>query len=236
MKATRASATATKSMPREAGSRAIKDAYRSAPPYTDRVKADCFDVRDADPADHHRQHPARPRRPAGREWFYEAAPENGSFEVDFFDLLEVNLPMMDEPNHPRLKQYEHQHTRDWSARVDAADAFVIVTPEYNHGINAALKNAIDFLHSEWAVQGGRVRQLRRRRGRHAGAAAGSSRWSRRCKMTPVVEAVNIPFVRQFVDDERGLRPNDVHEQAADAMLDELVRVEAALRPLRAAVV
>ena len=57
--------------------------------------------------------PGRAGLPVAK-WFYETALENGSFDVDFCDLLDVNLPMVDEPNHPRLKQYVHQHTRDWS--------------------------------------------------------------------------------------------------------------------------
>lgn len=66
------------------------------------------------------------------------------------DLAELALPMMDEPNLPKMRQYVHQHTRSWSRTVDAADCFVFVMPEYNHGFCAALKNAIDYLHEEWA--------------------------------------------------------------------------------------
>jgi NAD(P)H-dependent FMN reductase len=66
------------------------------------------------------------------------------------DLAAINLPMADEPNHPRLRQYVHQHTRDWSALIDCADAVVFVTPEYNHGYPATVKNAIDFLYHRWA--------------------------------------------------------------------------------------
>jgi hypothetical protein len=61
------------------------------------------------------------------------------------DLAEVGLPLLDEPNHPRLQQYSHQHTKDWSAAVSRADAFVLVTPEYNHSFPASLKNALDHL-------------------------------------------------------------------------------------------
>src|SRR5690349_23375285 len=56
---------------------------------------------------------------------------------------------MDEPKHPRFREYVHGHTRAWSETVDASDAFVFVMPEYNYGINAPLKNAIDYLHQEW---------------------------------------------------------------------------------------
>src|SRR3954470_152784 len=83
------------------------------------------------------------------EWFRGRVETHGAFEVDGADMADIDLPFMDEPNHPRLQRYEHQHTKDWSARVAAADAFVFVTPEYNHSFNAPLKNALDFLHSEW---------------------------------------------------------------------------------------
>jgi NAD(P)H-dependent FMN reductase len=84
------------------------------------------------------------------EWFVSLARQRDDFEVDVVDLAEVDLPFLDEPNHPRLRQYQHDHTLAWSNRVDAADAFVIVTPEYNYGMPAILKNALDYLHHEWA--------------------------------------------------------------------------------------
>jgi NAD(P)H-dependent FMN reductase len=83
------------------------------------------------------------------QWVLGAAEAHGGFDIDFVDLAELNLPLMDEPNHPRLRKYTKQHTLDWSARVDAADGFVFVTPEYNHSFSPALKNALDFLSLEW---------------------------------------------------------------------------------------
>jgi len=166
------------------------------------------------------------------EWFIDRARSHGGFEIDVVDLAELGLPFMDEPNHPRLRRYEHQHTKDWSARVDAADAFVFVTPEYNHGFTAPLKNAIDFLHQEWERKPvGFVS--------YGGVAAGTRAMQMlkpvvaALHMTPLVEAVNIPFVHQFVDDDGALAANEIMEQAAVTMLDELVRVSAALAPLRA---
>jgi NAD(P)H-dependent FMN reductase len=165
------------------------------------------------------------------DWFSARAKAHGAFEIDVVDLAELGLPFMDEPNHPRLRRYEHQHTKDWSARVDAADAFVFVTPEYNHSFNAPLKNAIDFLHSEWEYKPvGFVS--------YGGIAAGTRALQAlkpvvvALKMTPVNDAVNVPFVRQFIDEDERFTPNEVLEQAADAMLGELDRVQAALRPLR----
>jgi NAD(P)H-dependent FMN reductase len=165
------------------------------------------------------------------EWVAARAREHGAFDVEIIDLAEVDLPFMDEPRHPMLRQYEHAHTKAWSARVDAADAFVFVTPEYNYGFTAPLKNAIDYLHVEWQYKPvGFVS--------YGGVAAGTravqmlKQVVTTLKMVPVVESVNIPFYPQFMDDDGRVRANEVMERGADDMLDELARVQAALRVLR----
>jgi NAD(P)H-dependent FMN reductase len=167
------------------------------------------------------------------EWFASRARAHGGFEVEVADLKELALPFMDEPEHPRLRRYTHRHTKEWSATVDAADAFVFVMPEYNYGFTAPLKNAIDFLHQEWTYKPvGFVS--------YGGVAAGTravqmlKQVVTTLKMTPLFEAVSIPFFSQFIDEEGVLQPNEVMEQSAEAMLGELLRVEAALRPLRKA--
>jgi NAD(P)H-dependent FMN reductase len=167
------------------------------------------------------------------QWFTARAKDHGGFDVTVVDLAELRLPLLDEPNHPRLRQYTKQHTKDWSAIADAADAFVIVTPEYNYGYPASIKNAIDYLHKEWHYKPvGFVS--------YGGVAAGTRAVQQlkqvvtTLRMLPVVESVNIPFHTQFLDEDGALQPNEVMEQAADAMLDELLRTEAALRPLREA--
>jgi len=83
-------------------------------------------------------------------WVAETARQAGAVEVDAVDLASFVLPMMEEPNHPRLKAYTSELTWAWSRRVEAADAVVFVLPEYNHSYSAPLKNAIDHLHGEWA--------------------------------------------------------------------------------------
>lgn len=82
------------------------------------------------------------------EWVRARADARG-IEVDFVDLVDLALPWLDEPEHPRLRKYTRPHTIAWSERVDAADAVLLVTPEYNHSFSPALKNAIDFLNREW---------------------------------------------------------------------------------------
>jgi NAD(P)H-dependent FMN reductase len=165
------------------------------------------------------------------QWFAARAKDHGGFDVTVVDLAELGLPLLDEPNHPRLGQYTQQHTKDWSAIVDAADAFVIVTPEYNYGYPASVKNAIDYLHREWQYKPvGFVS--------YGGVAAGTRAVQQlkqvvtTLRMLPVTDSVSIPFYNQFLGPDGVFQPNAVLEQAADAMLDELVRTEAALRPLR----
>ena len=84
------------------------------------------------------------------EWVQQVARLHGCFDVELVDLAEINLPVFDEPHHPRLQQYTKPHTKQWSETVERADAFVFVFPEYNHSFPASLKNALDFLSVEWA--------------------------------------------------------------------------------------
>jgi NAD(P)H-dependent FMN reductase len=95
--------------------------------------------------------PGRLGRQIG-DWFVDYASKNSDFDVAMADLAEINLPMFDEPNHPRLGQYMMDHTKAWSARIVAADAFVIVTPEYNYSMPPALVNAMDYLSKEWGYK------------------------------------------------------------------------------------
>jgi NAD(P)H-dependent FMN reductase len=176
----------------------------------------------------------RPGRvgPSVAAWIYDRAVKHGGFEVELIDLAEVNLPIFDEPKHPRFAEYTHQHTRDWSATISRGDAYIFVIPEYNYGFNAAIKNAIDYLNIEWRYKPlGFVT--------YGGVAAGTRAMQMlkqvvsALKMVPVTDAVNIPFVQQFLDENRVLQPNDVMEGAATAMLDELARWTEATSSLRA---
>src|SRR5207302_3397580 len=158
--------------------------------------------------------PGRAGLPIG-QWFVERARAHGGFEVEVADLAEIDLPLMDEPNHPRLHRYTQQHTKDWSARVERADAIVMVTPEYNYGYPAALKNAIDYLHDEWRDKPvGFVS--------YGGVAAGTRAVQQlkqvvtTLRMVPVVESVNIPFFAQFIDEDGRVQANGVMETSAAA--------------------
>ena len=164
------------------------------------------------------------------EWIIGMARDHAGFDVRVTDLAALDLPMMDEPKHPRLREYQHQHTQDWSAVVDDADAFVLVIPEYNHGLTAPVKNAIDYLHQEWRHKPAGVVS-------YGGVAAGTRAAEQLIQVISVLgvvvlpQQVNIPFVTQFVRDGR-MEPNDVTTSGAKTMLDELARQAPVLALLR----
>lgn len=93
----------------------------------------------------------RPGRKADAvaKWVYEIARQRNDAEVEIVDIQDFNLPLLDEPVPPSMGQYSKPHTQAWAAKIDSFDAYVFVTPEYNHATSGALKNAIDFLYKEW---------------------------------------------------------------------------------------
>ena len=163
-------------------------------------------------------------------WFIRCAKDHGKFDVHFADLKELNLPLLDEPHHPRLRKYVHDSTKRWSDIVGSSDAFVFVSAEYNYSTPPALVNALDTVYHEWlykpvgfvtygGVSGG-LRAMQMTRTMVTGF-----------KMMPMVEAVNIPFFSQLM--ENGVfKSNETHDKAAPVMLDELLRWAEALKPLR----
>jgi NAD(P)H-dependent FMN reductase len=82
-------------------------------------------------------------------WVHEIASKRNDAEYEVVDIQDFNLPLLDEAAPPSMGQYSQPHTKAWAAKIDPFDAFVFVTPEYNHGTSGALKNAIDFLYHEW---------------------------------------------------------------------------------------
>lgn len=166
------------------------------------------------------------------DWFLERAREHGTFAVEKVDLRDVNLPLFDEPRHPRLGQYEHEHTVAWGAIVARADAYVFVTPEYNHGPPPSLINALDFVSREWAYKPAGFVSY--------GGVSGGTRSVQVVKpiltalrVMPIPEAVNIPFFARYVSDETGaFDPGEVQAKSAVAMLDELHRWAGALAAMR----
>lgn len=165
-------------------------------------------------------------------WATQQARAHGKFDVEVVDLAEVDLPLLDEPKHPRFQQYEHEHTKRWSATISRADAFVFVTPEYDFGPPASLINALQYLSKEWAYKPVGFVSYGGVSGGTRGAQITKSTVTS-LKMMPMFEAVSIPFFNQYVQAETGaFDPGVVQEKAAAVMLDELHRWTVALKTLR----
>lgn len=177
----------------------------------------------------------RPGRvgPTIADWFVALVPRELGFEVDVVDLAHLALPMLDEPHHPSEQRYLHEHTRRWSAQVAAADAFVLVMPEYNVGFTAPLKNALDYLYSEWNHKPiGFVSYGMTSAGLRAVEMIKPVLIS--LKMIPVHDAVSVPL-RLRVDESGGLHPDQIMNEAAQRLLAELRLFAAAFAALRATI-
>ncbi len=83
------------------------------------------------------------------KWVYEIAKKRTDAEFELVDIKDFNLPLLDEPVPASQRRYSKEHTKKWSEKIESFDAYIFVTPEYNHGTSAALKNALDFLYTEW---------------------------------------------------------------------------------------
>lgn len=175
----------------------------------------------------------RPGRvgPSVARWFHEYAREHGGFDVELVDLADFDLPLLDEPAHPRLQQYEHEHTRRWSRSVAAADAYVFVAPEYNYSPTPALVNALDYVYLEWNYKpcafvsyGGVSGGLR--------AAQAARLQVTTLKMVPLMEGVTIPMVSSHIDERGTFTSSKPIDNSAAALLDELQRWARALQPMR----
>ena len=166
----------------------------------------------------------RPGRkgPVVTEWIAEKARNHGGFDVEVLDLGEINLPMMNEPNHPRLKKYQHEHTRKWSAKIEEADALIFVTAEYDFNYPAPLRNALEYLSQEWEYKAAGIVS-------YGGVSAGTRALNNlkgdltAFRMVPILESVNFPFFHQNIGDDNIFQANELSNKAADAMLHQLVR-------------
>jgi NAD(P)H-dependent FMN reductase len=83
------------------------------------------------------------------EWALPVLQADTELELDVVDLKELDLPFYDEPKLPVAGSYKNPKGEAWAKRVGEADAYLFITPEYNHGPTAVLKNAIDWVAAEW---------------------------------------------------------------------------------------
>jgi len=164
------------------------------------------------------------------KWVQQSATRRSDATFELIDIRDFNLPLLDEPVPPSMGQYSREHTKAWARRIDAVDAFVFVTPEYNHSTSGALKNAIDYLYREWNNKAA---------GFVGYGSAGGVRAVEHLRL--IAAELQIATVRAqvqlslFTDFENfsAFKPAAVQEGALTAMLDQLVAWGTALRTVRA---
>lgn len=168
-------------------------------------------------------------------WILGEAKKKEGMETELLDLRDYPLPFFDESMSPAMVKdsaYPNEITRKWAAKIQEADAFVIVTPEYNHGTSGVLKNALDYIYAEWnnkpvgfvaygGVGGARaVEHLR-------GVAV-------ELQMTPIRNAVHIPQHWNLLDENGELKAGALEpfKGSATALLDQLLWWAKALKTAR----
>ncbi len=173
----------------------------------------------------------RPNRvsPQVAKWVLELASKRGDATYEIVDIADFDLPVFDEPMPPAMGQYTHGHTKRWAETVASYDGYVFVTPEYNHSISGALKNAIDFVYGEWNNKAagfvsygstGGVRAVEHLRGIMA-----------EVQVADVRAHVSMSLYTDF-ENWSVFKPAAAHEQQLAVMLDQLSAWSQAMKGVR----
>jgi NAD(P)H-dependent FMN reductase len=163
------------------------------------------------------------------KWVFEIAKKRSDATFELVDILDFNLPLLDEPIPSSMGQYSKPHTKVWAAKIDSFDGFVFVTPEYNHSIPGALKNAIDFVYKEWNNKAA---------GFVSYGGIGGARAVEQLRL--ILAEVQIATVRNQTllslhhdfENYRHYKPAPHHEKSVNAVLDQVIAWSGALKPLR----
>jgi NAD(P)H-dependent FMN reductase len=146
-------------------------------------------------------------------------------DVKILDLVDYPMPFFDAPMPPAALagNYEHDAVRRWSQAVAEADAFIFISPEYNHGISAVLKNAIDWLWSEWAGKPAAIVS-------YSGGSVGGARGAEQLKLA--VNEVGVLIVQHHVamGGVRGEVPAVERERAAKQLAQIVSELQTLVSP------
>ena len=169
------------------------------------------------------------------QWILQHLQKRDAIEARLLDLRDFPMPFFDQPMPPAMPgraPYEHETVKRWTAAIAASDGFVFVTPEYNYGTSAVLKNAIDWVYPEW------------NRKAAAFVSYGSAMGARgiqqlretmiEVQIAPIRSSVHIPVATLWAhfqggDVDQGLAEL---EKQAQTMIDDLLWRTAALKAAR----
>lgn len=163
------------------------------------------------------------------QWVHGIASARSDAQFELIDIADYNLPLLDEAMPPGYGQYAHDHTKRWAAKIAEFDAFVMVTPEYNHSTSGALKNALDFLYAEWNHKSvgfvGYGSAMGVRAIEHLRQIVGE------LMMADVRQAVQLSLFTDF-ENFAAFKPAEHHEKTVNTMIDQVIAWGGALKTLR----
>ncbi len=173
----------------------------------------------------------RPNRngEAVAKWVLDQVQGRSDAGYELVDIKDFDLPLLDEPIPPSMGKYSQPHTKRWAEKIASLDAFVFVTPEYNHSTSGALKNAIDFLYREWNNKAA---------GFVSYGSAGGARAVEHLRL--IMAEVQIADVRAQVmfslatdfKNYSEFTPDPRHEKELDVMVQQLLAWGEAMRTVR----
>ena len=170
------------------------------------------------------------------QWIFQRLKNRGGVDARLLDLRDFPMPFFDQPVPPAMPgrpAYENEVVKKWTAEIARSDGFIFVTPEYNYGPSAVLKNALDWVYPEWNRKAAAFVSY--------GSAMGA-RGVQQLRLTaielqlaPVRSSVYIPVATLWAhfqggDVDAGLTEL---EGAAKTMIDDLLWWTAALKAARA---
>jgi len=163
------------------------------------------------------------------KWTLEHAKKRNDAQFELVDIKDFNLPLLDEPIPPSVHQYANAHTKKWAEKIAQYDGFVFVSPEYNHSVSAALKNALDFIYAEWNNKAAGFVAY----GTVGGARAVESLRliCGELQMADVRTAVHLSLFTDF-ENFSAFKPAPVHTDTLKTMLDQLVSWAGVLKTVR----
>lgn len=163
------------------------------------------------------------------KWVHGLAEQRGDATYELVDIADYNLPIYDEPVPPSMGPPSKEHTKKWAAKIAEFDGYVFVSPEYNHATSGALKNAIDFLYSEWNNKAAGFVSYG-----SLGGARAIENLRLICAELQLAGVRNQVSLSLFTDFENFsvFKPAEHHTQSVNNMLDQLLAWAGALKPLR----